>query len=271
MAKQTFTTGQVLLASQLTSLQQTAMLGGSASAKTASYTLAAADAGTFITMSSTSATTITVNTGLFAAGDIVTILNTNSGVCTITAGTATVSKPTNVTLALVQNAGGVLYFTATGAATFMPFDIGSSTAAFKGCSLYKNNDQTIATAAFTAVEFNSESFDTDAFHSTSSNISRITIPSGLGGKYLFNFTAGFTANTTGIRGAYFYKNGTNAATLFQISTSSAADTFISGAKIFDLVATDYIELYVYQTSGGNLNLQGTVAANSSFACTYLGA
>lgn len=126
MAKQTFTTGQVLTAAQMTSLQQTAMLGGSASAKTASYTLVAADAGTAITMSNASATTITVNTGLFAAGDTVTILNIGAGTCTVTAGTATVSKPTNASLALVQNAGGVLYFTATGAATFLPFDSGTS-------------------------------------------------------------------------------------------------------------------------------------------------
>ena len=60
MAKQTFTTGQVLTAAQMTSLQQTAMLGGAASAKTASYTLVAADAGTAISMSNASATTITV-------------------------------------------------------------------------------------------------------------------------------------------------------------------------------------------------------------------
>jgi hypothetical protein len=77
-------------------------------------------------MSNASATTITVNTGLFAAGDTVTILNTGVGTCTITAGTATVSKATNATLALVTNAGGVLYFTATGAATFLPFDVGST-------------------------------------------------------------------------------------------------------------------------------------------------
>ena len=75
MAKQTFTTGQVLTAAQMTSLQQTAMLGGAASAKTASYTLVAADAGTAISMSSASATTITVNTALFAAGDTVHITN----------------------------------------------------------------------------------------------------------------------------------------------------------------------------------------------------
>jgi hypothetical protein len=126
MAKQTFTSGNVLTAAQMTSLQQTAMLGGAASAKVASYVLVAADAGTTVSMNNASGTTITVNTGLFAAGDIVTILNVGAGTCTITAGTATVSKPTNATLALVTNAGGVLYFTATGAATFMPFDVGST-------------------------------------------------------------------------------------------------------------------------------------------------
>lgn len=117
MAKQTFTTGQVLLASQLTSLQQTAMLGGAASAKTASYTLVAADAGTAISMTSTSATTITVNTGLFAAGDTVQITNLSTGVATITAGTATVN--TSASLALAQYESGTLDFTSTSAAIFI--------------------------------------------------------------------------------------------------------------------------------------------------------
>lgn len=119
MTKQTFTTGQVLTASQMTSLQQTAMLGGDASAKVASYVLVAADAGTAITMSNGSATTITVNTGLFAAGDIVTIINLGAGVCTITAGTATVT--TSGSLALAQNQGGVLRFTSASAAIFFQF------------------------------------------------------------------------------------------------------------------------------------------------------
>ena len=119
MAKQTFTTGQVLTAAQMTSLQQTAMLGGSANAKVASYTLVAADAGDAITKSNASATTITVNTGLFAAGDIVTIINLGAGVCTITAGTATVT--TSGSLALAQNQGGVLRFTSASAAIFFQF------------------------------------------------------------------------------------------------------------------------------------------------------
>jgi hypothetical protein len=117
MAKQTFTTGQVLTAAQMTSLQQTAMLGGAASAKTASYTLVAADAGTAISMSNASATTITVNTALFAAGDTVQITNLGAGVCTITAGTATVNS--SASLALAQYESGTLDFTSTSAAIFI--------------------------------------------------------------------------------------------------------------------------------------------------------
>ncbi len=119
MAKQTFTTGQVLTAAQMTSLQQTAMSGGAASAKVASYVLVAADAGTAISMTNAGATTITVNTGLFAAGDTVTVVNLGAGVCTVTAGTATVS--TSGSLVLAQNQGGILYFTSASAALFLQF------------------------------------------------------------------------------------------------------------------------------------------------------
>lgn len=121
MAKQTFTTGQVLTAAQMTSLQQTAMLGGDATAKTASYVLVAADAGTVVTMNAAGATTITVNTGLFAAGDTVTIVNLGAGTTTITAGTATVT--TSGSLALSQNEGGILRFTSASAAIFLQFNV----------------------------------------------------------------------------------------------------------------------------------------------------
>ena len=125
MAKQSFTVGQVLTAAQMTSLQQTAMGGGSTTAKTASYTLVAADAGTVVQMNSASATTITVNTALFAAGDTVQIQNVGAGVCTVTAGTATVS--TSATLALKQYDAGTLYFNTTSASIFFASDAADST------------------------------------------------------------------------------------------------------------------------------------------------
>lgn len=119
MAKQTFTTGQVLTAAQMTSLQQTAMGGGSPSTKTASYVLTAADAGTVIQMNSASATTITVNTSLFAAGDSVQIQNIGAGTMTITAGTATVNSAG--TLGVIQYDGGFLYFSSTSSAIWFDY------------------------------------------------------------------------------------------------------------------------------------------------------
>lgn len=119
MAKQSFSTGQVLTAAQMTSLQQTAMGGGSPSTKTASYVLVAADAGTVIQMNSASATTITVNTSLFAAGDSVQIQNIGAGVMTITAGTATVNSAGS--LGVTQYDGGFLYFSSASSAIWFDF------------------------------------------------------------------------------------------------------------------------------------------------------
>jgi hypothetical protein len=123
MAKQSFVTGQVLTAQQVNDLQ-TNDFNQTVSAKTASYTLVAADKGTRITMSSTSSTTITVNTGLFEAGDTLFIQNLNTGVSTITAGTATVD--TAASLALAQHEGGILYFTSAGVSTFFKSAGGAS-------------------------------------------------------------------------------------------------------------------------------------------------
>jgi hypothetical protein len=70
-------------------------------------------------MNAAGATTITVNTGLFAAGDTVFIQNLGAGACTVTAGTATVA--TAGSLILPQNDAGILYFTATGTAIFYDY------------------------------------------------------------------------------------------------------------------------------------------------------
>jgi len=123
MAKQTFSTGQVLTAAQMTSLQANDY-NWTVSAQTASYVLVAANAGQHVTMNAAGATTITVNTALFTAGDTLRITNIGAGTCTVTAGTATVTSAGP--LALVQWASGILYFTTASAAIFMPDAVTSS-------------------------------------------------------------------------------------------------------------------------------------------------
>lgn len=275
MAKQTFTTGSVLTAAAMTSLQQTAMLGGSASAKTASYTLVAADAGTAITMSNASATTITVNTGLFSAGDTVTILNIGAGTCTITAGTATVSKPTNASLALIANAGGVLYFTAASTAFFMPFDVGAASSAFKGASIYRDTDLSVSNATGTDITFNLEIYDTDNFHSTSTNTARFTIPTGMTGYYLLIGTISYAPNGTGQRAVYIVKNGSNFWTRFNSKGETGFNNVHAGSVVAYLTAGDYVTLQAYQNSGGAINVIGDPNYGgydaTNFSITYLGA
>jgi len=115
MAKQTFTTGQVLTAAQVNSLQANDF-NQTVSVKTANYTLAAADKGTRIEFNTSGSVTCTVNSGLFDAGDTLVIQNRGAGTATITAGTATVN--TSASLALAQYSAGTLYFVSDSAALF---------------------------------------------------------------------------------------------------------------------------------------------------------
>ena len=151
MAKQTFTTGQVLTAAQMTSLQANDY-NWTVNAQTASYVLQATDAGTRVTMNAAGATTITVNTALFAAGDVLEIINIGAGTCTVTAGTATVT--TAGSLALAQWASGVLYFTSASASIFLPSGTtsgsGSGLAYLTGGSFSAVSAVNLAANTFTA-------------------------------------------------------------------------------------------------------------------------
>ncbi len=121
MSKQTFTTGQVLTASQVNSLQSNDF-NQTVSVKTAAYTLVAADKGTRVEFNTSGSVTVTVNTGLFDAGDTLVIQNRGAGAVTVTAGTATVN--TSATLVLSQYDAGTLYFISASAAIFFNTDAG---------------------------------------------------------------------------------------------------------------------------------------------------
>jgi hypothetical protein len=143
---------------------------------------------------------------------------------------------------------------------------------FVGCSVYDSNaTQSIATGTDTVVTFNSEFFDTDGFHSTSSNTGRITIPSGKGGKYLF-IASGLWVSLASGKEFRFYKNGNQLLSYGLTSASGVAGSSI--VAIIDLVATDYIEFRVVQGSGGNADLYksgGGAGEYAYFQCQYLGA
>jgi hypothetical protein len=148
MAKQTFTSGQVLTAAQMTSLQSNDY-NQTVSAKTANYVLVATDAGTTITMSSATATTVTVNTSLFTAGDTLRIQNLNGGgTCTVTAGTATVTSAGS--LVIPSWGGGTLYFTSASAAVWFPNSGGTGLTYLTGATFTTATSFSLPASTFTS-------------------------------------------------------------------------------------------------------------------------
>lgn len=123
------------------------------------------------------------------------------------------------------------------------------------CRAYNNANISIGNSSDTAVTMNSERFDNAAMHSTSSNTSRITVPTGGGGKYLMGSLMEFAANATGERGNHLRVNATTFVSK-QVQTNSGGiiNWTSSNTSVYALSAADYIECYVFQNSGGNLNL-----------------
>ena len=224
MAKQTFTTGQVLTAAEMTALQLNDY-NQTVSAKTASYTLVAADAGTRITMSNAGATTITVNTSLFAAGDSVIITNIGAGASTITAGTATVS--TVSTLVLSQYDSGELYFTSTGVAIWQKY--AGPAGGTPGLTLIKRS-------SFTTVTTTTTTFD-NVFTSTYKAykiVFETIYPNSGAVNLLFQYrVAGATQSAASY---YTVSAGTNQAGTLQ----TLADTGGTSAKIAPIQSGGYI-------------------------------
>jgi hypothetical protein len=159
------------------------------------------------------------------------------------------------------------------AATGIKWATASSSPTAVGCYIYKSASQTISTSTVTAVSFNTESFDTDSMHDNVTDNTRITIPAGKAGKYQVNSTILFANNTTGLRRIELWLNGS----LFQQDSMAVSSNdgraFMTIASVLNLAAADYIEIYVFQSSGGNLDVWGdnTNIKCSNFSVGYLGA
>jgi len=143
-------------------------------------------------------------------------------------------------------------------------------ASLVGCSLYKSANQSINNNTYTALTFNSEDYDTDAFHDNSTNTSRITIPSGKGGKYLITGIVIFQDNATNDRTVYLYKNGSIDQEMFSMGNAGGFNSSSCMSIVLVLAAADYIELFALQNSGGPLNIIGG-AQRTHFQVYYLGA
>jgi hypothetical protein len=134
------------------------------------------------------------------------------------------------------------------------------------CFVYNSANISIATSGTVqALTFDTELEDTGGMHSTSVNTSRITIPTGGNGWYRFGGCVRFAANATGYREVKIRANGATDLVVQRTQNHGGADTCrVAVHGEYPLVATDYIELVVTQSSGGALNAEAVVPYSPSF-------
>jgi hypothetical protein len=128
---------------------------------------------------------------------------------------------------------------------------------FVGCRAFISAVQSIANNTQVALALGGESFDSDpngAMHDLATNNSRITIRTA--GVYHVGAFVQYTANSVGSRQTVIRINGGSGIVL---DTRQAPTVGGSGADIplycaYQFNAGDYIELTVYQSSGGALDV-----------------
>lgn len=162
---------------------------------------------------------------------------------------------------------GQLLTVSGGVPTWATASGGSS---FVGCSLYGTDPGNfeISSGASTLITWNQELFDTHGFHSISSNLDRITIPSGRAGYYLINAALQWDDdNAVATCGIRVYLNGSEIARRFFLRSSGGGRTASDVQATRNLAVNDYLQVYAYtQTAQGAYHY----APDARFEVIFLG-
>jgi hypothetical protein len=135
--------------------------------------------------------------------------------------------------------------------------------------VYNSGNISVNNATLTALTFDSERWDSDSIHSTGTNPSRLTATTA--GLYSIEGAINFAVNTGGtLRSLRIRLNG---ATYIAINQAPPLGAGASPALVvstqYSLAATDYVELVVYQDSGGVLNVESNGNFSPEFMMTRL--
>ena len=139
-----------------------------------------------------------------------------------------------------------------------------------GARVYNSGNISIANASTVALTFDTERWDTDAIHSTIANTSRLTCKTA--GKYIITGNIRWASHSTGTRLVGIRLGGaTNLAQARdQASSAAAGNHGLIVTTIYDLAVNNYVELTVYQSSGGNLNVEASLNISPEFSMQRIG-
>ena len=137
-------------------------------------------------------------------------------------------------------------------------------------SLTNSAVQSLNNDAATALTFDTEVEDVGGMHDSGTNPSRITIPAGGDGVYLLVCSVGYAAHATGFRQATMYLGGATVLTnnTYEAVSTAGKITVVQSSTYKSLVATNYVECYGQQNSGGALNTNNS-AWNTFFQVVKL--
>lgn len=127
---------------------------------------------------------------------------------------------------------------------------------------YNNSDITISNATLTIIALPNERYDTDTIHDNSTNNSRLTCKTA--GLYWIAGTVLFKPNATGRRFALIKLNGTTYIGQDETFAGSANYPALNFTSLYVLAVNDYVEIEVYQDSGGNLDTYGSAGIGVEF-------
>lgn len=121
-----------------------------------------------------------------------------------------------------------------------------------GVRAYNNAALSPTVNVWTALTFNSERYDTDAMHSTSSNTSRLTVPAAGAGLYLIGANAEFnTSGLAGGNGQYGLRlllNGTTVIGQTRVEHALATALALQVQTMYSLAVADYVEVQAFQST-----------------------
>lgn len=138
-----------------------------------------------------------------------------------------------------------------------------------GCSVGRPSAQSIPDATTTSIQFNNEIADPYGLHSLSVNPERITVDRP--GWYAITAGISWAPNATGIRQLAIRLNGATSLALsaVQAVTAVGVATQQSVSRVTYLSAGDYLEMRVYQDSGGALDAEDSGYASPDMAIALL--
>lgn len=123
---------------------------------------------------------------------------------------------------------------------------------FIGCAA--SGAPSIPNAVYTAAAMPFEDIDTHSFHNTSTNNTRITIPSGKAGKYLVIVKTGGPTSAN-IKVSRIYKNGSHlqdaASQGYNSNLNIIGNATQAYSAILELAVGDYLEQFIYHDTGSS--------------------